>query len=440
VSVLFSAPTDNSKNMERKRTKTLSVYIWCVPFVLLCCIVPYVMCVCPTGCSCDDENLFVDCVNAKLDIVPITLNPSVKRLILKNNKIRSLDAAFTFYPELIHVDLSHNHLVRIQPGSFPTPTKLVQLNLNSNKISQLNNATFGGPSSPMESLAVLNLRDNLLDTLDNGVFMYTRSLEELDLGQNSIRNLSTGVFVGLRSLRILNLEKNELSQVPDVFSSRTVVNPGGGIVGGNNGLMPHLANLLLGNNLIRKISADAFSGSKNLVTLDLHGCEISTIEPNAFRGLEALRKLILTDNKLTSVPTSSFSPLVQVEILRIGRNPFDKIDKFAFGGMKKLKTVDVSGAYELSHVEREAFALNYDLDTVDMSNSKKLHILPPRLYQGLSGLKNLNLKVGFDKHCNFLSCFIRKYNSSCLCVSFFPIRYMSLLGGYKQYLYFHSPD
>ncbi len=82
------------------------------------------------GCTCDDENLHVNCVEANLDIVPITLNPSVQRLILRNNKIRSIDSAtLSFYHELIHVDLSHNHLLRVQPGSFASQTKLVQLHL-----------------------------------------------------------------------------------------------------------------------------------------------------------------------------------------------------------------------------------------------------------------------------------------------------------------------
>lgn len=109
------------------------------------------------------------------------------------------------FTELIHVDLSHNHLVRIQPGSFASQTKLVQLHLNANKISHLSNRTFGGPQSVMNSLAIINLQNNLLDSIESRVFYYTPNLEELDLSQNSIRQLNTSALEGLSSLTILKL-------------------------------------------------------------------------------------------------------------------------------------------------------------------------------------------------------------------------------------------
>jgi len=385
-----------------------------IAFLCLVGVIPRsVSAVCPPGCTCDDENLHVNCVDANLDIVPITLNPSVQRLILGRNKIKSIDTGtLTFYHELLHVDLSHNHLVRIQPGSFASQTKLVQLHLNSNKISHLSNRTFGGPQSVMNSLAVLYLQSNLLDTIDPGVFIYTPNVEEIDLTGNPIKELSPGAFLGLSNLRTLKLEKNELTKVPDVFSTRTFIpgtnsngnknnNNGGGFgsssnnqVASVNSMVPHLVELSLAeNSKIDKIGNDAFSAAKNLGTLDLRGCQIKTIEPHAFRGLEALRKLILTDNSLTSIPTASFPHLVQLELLKIGRNPFDRLSKYAFGGLKKLKNLEIGGAQELTYVESEAFANNLDLETVELSTCTKLAILPPQLFKGLSGLKHLNLKV-----------------------------------------------
>lgn len=368
--------------------------------------------VCPNGCSCDDENLHVNCIDANLDIVPITLNPSIQRLILKNNRIRSVDSGLKFYHELNYVDLSHNHLVRIQPGSFGSQGKLVELHLNANKISQLSNRTFGGPQSPMGSLVVLNLQNNLIDVVEPGVFLYAVNLAELDLSQNSIRSMNVTAFFGLSNLRILKLDNNELTHVPDVFSLRTPIpttsgagNNGGGFGGSDSfstgdsnrfrhGVLTHLAELSLANNQIDKIRSDAFSAAKNLVSLDLRGCQISSIDPHAFRGLSVLRKLILTDNNLNSIPSSSFAPLIQLEVFRLGRNNFDRIPKFAFRDLKKLKTIEINGAPELSLIEPEAFSPNLDLEVVEMSSCKKLAILPPKLFKGLSGLRILSLKVG----------------------------------------------
>ncbi|ODM93995.1 Insulin-like growth factor-binding protein complex acid labile subunit [Orchesella cincta] len=384
--------------------------------------------VCPNGCSCDDENLHVNCVDANLDIVPITLNPSIQRLILKSNRIRSVDNGLKFYHELNFVDLSHNHLVRIQSGSFISQGKLVELHLNANKISQLSNKTFGGPQSPMSSLAVLNLQNNLIDTLEPGVFLFADNLAELDLSQNSIKDVNITAFLGLSNLRILKLDNNELTQVPDVFSLRTPIpfsagNSGSSFGGGSgfgssdsskykNGLVPHLAELSLANNQIEKIRNDAFSAAKNLVNLDLRGCQISTIEQHAFRGLTVLRKLVLTDNNLVNVPTSSFPSLIQLEVLKLGRNNYDRIPKYAFGGLKKLKTLEISGAPVLTHIESEAFSINLDLETVELSSCKKLATLPPKLFKGLSGLKNLVLKENQLSSCKTrLNKYLYKSNS-----------------------------
>ena len=44
---------------------------------------------CPFLCECDDRNMKVICsADAHLDIIPITLNPSIKEIHLRHNKIR----------------------------------------------------------------------------------------------------------------------------------------------------------------------------------------------------------------------------------------------------------------------------------------------------------------------------------------------------------------
>ncbi len=44
---------------------------------------------CPHHCDCDDTSMRVECFpEAKLDVIPITLNPSIKQIHLRGNKIR----------------------------------------------------------------------------------------------------------------------------------------------------------------------------------------------------------------------------------------------------------------------------------------------------------------------------------------------------------------
>ena len=55
---------------------------------------------CPLECHCQARN--VTCTPSdgrKLDIIPITLNPMIRRLTLRGNNIRIVDASFQFYSQ-----------------------------------------------------------------------------------------------------------------------------------------------------------------------------------------------------------------------------------------------------------------------------------------------------------------------------------------------------
>lgn len=167
--------------------------------------------ICPNGCICDDDNLVVSCIGANLDVIPIALNPSIQRIVLKENRIKIVDAAaFQFYGDLKNVDLSSNHLFTIPNGSFDAQKQLVELHLRHNKISALTEKTFQG----LKSLTVLNLRDNYLESLKNGLFASLSKLEELDLGKNRISKVEPGAFQKLGTLRVLHLDDNQLKTIP----------------------------------------------------------------------------------------------------------------------------------------------------------------------------------------------------------------------------------
>lgn len=352
--------------------------------------------VCPSGCACDDENLHVNCVDANLDFVPITLNPSVQKLLLKNNRIRSIETGFSFYHELNFIDLSHNHLLKISQGSFSTQSRLIELHLNNNKITSLSNQTFGGGSigsRGLPSLIHLNLRDNFLENVEPGIFIYTRNLKELDLGQNSLQEINSSAFEGLEKLRILKIDRNELRRVPQIFSNGTPKHFGQLPPQFGTTRLTTLIELFMGMNPIDSLEKNAFSALINLAILDLKGCHLNSVDPDAFRGLSHLKKLILSDNNLKAIPSVSFSPLHELEILKIGRNPISTLNAYAFSSLQILKVMEMSGAPELVEVDVATFISNLDLEVIEISSAKRLNSLPPKLFKGMSSLKNLVLKV-----------------------------------------------
>merc|ERR1711923_29435 len=107
---------------------------------------------CPHECVCDDYSLEASCIKSNLEVMPMTLNPSIKTLILKYNNFHSVDASFNFYPDLELVDLSSNQPVSIPDRSFSSQRRLKELRMDNNKISLLTSRTFSG----LSRLEVLN--------------------------------------------------------------------------------------------------------------------------------------------------------------------------------------------------------------------------------------------------------------------------------------------
>lgn len=327
---------------------------------------------CPIGCNCNDDTLVVVCEESRLDVLPIALNPSIQRLIIRNNKIKTIDSSMQFYAELQHLDLSQNHLVNIPTKSFAYQRKLQEMHLNHNKISSVSNTTFQG----LNSLTVLNLKRNFLEELTNGVFATLPRLEELNLGQNRISRIEPRAFAGLSALRILYLDDNQLSSVPTTSFH----------------LLGSLAELHVGLNAFSFLPDDAFAGLNRLTVLDLNGAGLSNISEFAFRGLPGLRSLNLFGNRLFTVPTLQLAGLTRLEDLFIGQNDFLTLESHSFKGLKNLKLLDITGATQLERVEKGAFEDNINLETIWLANNKKLATIDDCTLLGLPKLKHVSLK------------------------------------------------
>lgn len=327
---------------------------------------------CPNGCNCDDETLVVLCEESKLDVLPITLNPSIQRLVIRNNKIKMIDSSIQFYGELYFLDLSYNHLVSVPSKSFDNQKKLQELHLNHNKISSVSNFTFQG----LSSLTVLNLRGNFLEELSKGVFTLLPQLEELNLGQNRISRVDAKAFSGLLSLRVLYLDDNQLISVPTPSFS----------------VLGSLAELHVGLNAFTALPDDAFSGLNRLTVLDLGGAGLHNISDGSFKGLMGLRNLDLSDNRLKNIPTLQLSELGRLEDLTLGQNDFTIIEANSFKGLTNLRRLDITGASQLEKIERAAFNENLNLDTLVLASNKKLDTIEEGSLAGLPNLRHLIMK------------------------------------------------
>lgn len=327
---------------------------------------------CPNGCLCNDDTLVVTCSDTNLDVMPIALNPSIRQLIMKKNKIKSIESAIQFYPDLEFLDLSGNHLLKLPSKTFQYQKKLKEIRLNNNKIGQIEAETFNG----MESLQILNLRGNLVDQLEHNSFSSLLNLEELNLGQNRIAEIKSDAFYRLYNLKILYLDDNSLNHVPaDTFLPLT-----------------NLAELFIGVNSFTSLEKNAFEKLKKLTTLSLNGAQLHDISTGAFNGLDSLRILDLSSNKLTRIPTKEMSQLHRLEELSIGMNDFEMIPEKAFEGLSNLHQLEIVGANKLVRIQNNAFIENGNLRIIRMTSNEDFSQFESAALHSLPYLKELTLK------------------------------------------------
>ena len=83
---------------------------------------------------------------------------------------------------------------------------------------------------------------------------------------------------------------------------------------------PSTTTVILDQNLLSSLPADAFKGSRHVLNLSLRNNNISSVSPNAFSHLSNLQQLQLDGNHLSELPADVFSPLSKLHKLSLSDN------------------------------------------------------------------------------------------------------------------------
>ncbi len=174
------------------------------------------------------------------------------------------------------------------------------------------------------------------------------------------------------------------------------------------GRFTNLEQLYLDHNLLEDFYKygyqDIFEGLNCLRSLDLSHNKISYLPENLFSCLNNLRKLYLSYNKLTELPTYSgffsentsiFFGLNKLEKLTLSNNYLEKFPKNSFLGLKKLKSLYLNNNNLIEFPVdffgySSVFSGLNDLQILDISGNA-LYTLPTNGFKGLNNLVKLYL-------------------------------------------------
>ncbi|XP_003972277.3 slit homolog 1b isoform X2 [Takifugu rubripes] len=387
---------------------------------------------CPPMCSC--SNNIVDCRGRGLTAIPAHLPEAMTEIRLEQNGIKSVPpGAFSSYKKLRRIDLSNNQISEIALDAFLGLRALNSLVLYGNKITELPASVFDGLTSlellllnankihciraslfkDLENLVLLSLYDNKIQSLAKGTFSSLHSIQTLHLAQNpficdchvkwladflranpietsgarctSPRRLANKRIAQIKSNKFrcsakeqylipgaedrhLSYECNSkpvcpakcrceanvvdcsnlrLTKFPEHLPSFTeelrLNNNDLSVLeatGAFKGLL-QLKKINLSNNKISEIEDGAFDGATSVVEIHLTANHLESVRGSMFKGMEGLRMLMLRNNKISCLHNGSFTGLNNVRLLSLYDNQLNTILPGSFDALPNLSTLNL---------------------------------------------------------------------------------------------------
>ncbi|XP_066601555.1 carboxypeptidase N subunit 2-like isoform X2 [Prorops nasuta] len=219
-------------------------------------------------------------------------------LSLENNNLKFIPE-FCFYgtPNLKILSLASNQLLTLNSIDLAGLLMLEKLDLRKNNLTFLSELSF----PPFPELKIANFQDNPLDSVFPSTFEIMNTTLELYLGGIEAKlKLQKNSLLGLQQLQKLQLYNVEISLL-----ERFILQG-----------MPLLKYLKMQGN-ISSIDFDAFIDLNKLVDLDLGYCHLKTISMDAFYGLENVKRIDLSYNELEFIPSGLFAVQQQKELSEI---------------------------------------------------------------------------------------------------------------------------
>lgn len=123
------------------------------------------------------------------------------------------------FSAMLSIDLRGNEIAEIDNETFSDNTKLEKVDLMLNRLTKITKRVFYGDFNELQEI---NLSHNLLDTIEPGSFDKVPNLEMIDLSCNCLKHVHSDVFKKNSDLRQVYLQSNDLVKIGyDLFNSKT---------------------------------------------------------------------------------------------------------------------------------------------------------------------------------------------------------------------------
>lgn len=147
----------------------------------------------------------------------------------------------------------------------------------------------------------------------------------------------------------------------------------------------------LTNNKILEMNKDAFRevGLINLHKLIARSCSIELVDKDAFRGLEILIELDLSDNNIHVLHPATFRDPFRLRKIYLNHNQIQRLRNGLFSNMSFLQTVELNSCL-ITDIEPKTFYNITKFNSLELSGNKLANIKAEVLYS-VPSLMNLEI-------------------------------------------------
>ncbi|MFM2290491.1 MAG: hypothetical protein RIS29_304, partial [Bacteroidota bacterium] len=218
---------------------------------------------------------------------------------LTTGRLKSVPKELKICTDIKYLDLFGNSIQEI-PDWFYQFKRLEHLSLKNNILKELPTIVF-----TLENIKYLNIADNQIHEISGHNFKNLMKIEKVDISYNQIMTIPYEKITYTKCM-YLNIKGNKLQKFPKIVSDTYT-----------------LEKLDLSENNISSIDDDAFEGLENLIELDLSFNELQYL-PTSIGKLKKLKRLNLSGNKISSLP-KEFEKLTSLEFLDFDSNPIGRV-------------------------------------------------------------------------------------------------------------------
>jgi Leucine-rich repeat (LRR) protein len=293
---------------------------------------------------------------------------NLELLDLSYNNINHIPDAWMANTDIIFtLNLSNNALTTVSPHAFQD-VNMRAFDLSYNALTTLH--SFGHVK-----LSKLYLHHNQLAIVTADAFhQLDVTLEDLDLSYNNLSQFTHYPFREFLSLQSLNLAYNDLGASLRV---------GGDKMGDFFASLSHLQVLNLAHNGITSLPHQQLQHLHHLTTLYLQENHIADLLDLSLPDAKSLAKLVVADNRLSTVEPAVLTSLEYLEVIDLSNNPYDcscHLLHFLHWLNSTLVTVlftDVPRRYQCSRPDpmRGKYILNYRPHAEDCLQYDHIHLL-----------------------------------------------------------------